>query len=150
MTADTSVASVTDPTSKKVPYSTRIKYLNEIAKPLAPKALTKKIYKLVKKAHKEKTYLRVGLKEVQRRVRREEKGLVIFAGDVSPIDIMSHMPGVCETKNLPYCYVPSRDDLGSSMGVKRSAVMVLIRKHENYGDLFDECQSEIKALPYDF
>lgn len=101
-------------------------------------------------AHKEKTYLRVGLKEVQRRVRRDEKGLVIFAGDVSPIDIMSHMPGVCETKNLPYCYVPSREDLGSAMGVKRSAVMVLIRKHENYADLYDECQSEIKALPFDF
>lgn len=101
-------------------------------------------------AHKEKTYLRVGLKEVQRRVRREEKGLVIFAGDVSPIDIMSHMPGVCETKNLPYCYVPSREDLGSAMGVKRSAVMVLVRKHESYADLYDECHSEIKALPFDF
>lgn len=92
----------------------------------------------------------MGLKEVQRRVRRDETGLVIFAGDVSPIDIMSHMPGVCENKNLPYCYVPSREDLGSAMGVKRSAVMVLIRKHENYADLYDECQSEIKAIPFDF
>lgn len=80
---------------------------------------------------------------MQRRIRRGETGLVIFAGDVSPIDIMSHMPGVCETKNLPYCYVPSREDLGSLLGVKRSAVMVLIRKHENYTDIYDECQSEI-------
>ena len=87
---------------------------------------------------------------MQRRIRRDETGLVIFAGDVSPIDIMSHMPGVCETKNLPYCYVPSRIDLGSSIGVKRSSVMVLIRKHENYADLYDECQNEIKALPFDF
>ncbi|VVC36092.1 50S ribosomal protein L30e-like,Ribosomal protein L7Ae/L30e/S12e/Gadd45,H/ACA ribonucleoprotein [Cinara cedri] len=142
--------SATQDSNVKVPYSTRIKFLNEIAKPLASKSLTKKIYKLVKKAYKEKTYLRVGLKEVQRRIRRGETGLVIFAGDISPIDIMSHMPGVCETKNLPYCYVPSREDLGSAMGVKRSAVMVLIRKHENYANLYDECHSEIKALPYDF
>lgn len=63
---------------------------------------------------------------------------------------MSHVPGVCENKNLPYCYVPSREDLGSAMGVKRSAVMVLIRKNESYADLYDECQSEIKALPFDF
>jgi len=41
--------SLVDPSNKKIPYSTRIKYLNEIAKPLATKALTKKIYKLVKK-----------------------------------------------------------------------------------------------------
>lgn len=101
-------------------------------------------------AHKEKTYLRVGLKEVQRRIRRGETGIVVFAGDVSPIDIMSHLPGVCETKNLPYCYVPSREDLGSAMGVKRSAVVVLIKKYESYADLFDECLSEVKALPYDF
>lgn len=46
MTEDTSII---DPNNKKVSYSTRIKYLNEIAKPLATKALTKKIYKLVKK-----------------------------------------------------------------------------------------------------
>lgn len=91
----------------------------------------------------------MGLKEVQRRIRRGETGLVIFAGDITPIDIMSHMPGVCETKNLPYCYVPSREDLGSAMGVKRSAVMVLIRKQENYSDLYDECLSEIKGLPFD-
>ncbi|XP_050441097.1 H/ACA ribonucleoprotein complex subunit 2-like protein [Adelges cooleyi] len=135
---------------EKIPYSARIKFLNEIAKPLASKTLTKKIYKLVKKAHKEKTYLRVGLKEVQRRIRRGETGLVIFAGDVTPIDIMSHMPGICENKGLFYCYVPSREDLGSSMGVKRSAVMVLIRKHEDYADLYDECSSEIKGLPLDF
>lgn len=102
------------------------------------------------KAHKVKLHLRVGLKEVQRRIRRGEKGIVLFAGDVSPIDIMSHMPGVCETKNLPYCYVPSREDLGSAMGVKRSAVMVLIIKHESFTDLYDECQSEIKAIPFDF
>jgi len=76
--------------------------------------------------------------------------LVIFAGDITPIDIMSHMPGVCETKNLPYCYVPSREDLGSSMGVKRSSVMVLIIRNESFGDLYDECCSEVKALPFDF
>lgn len=92
----------------------------------------------------------MGLKEVQRRIRRGETGLVIFAGDITPIDIMSHMPGVCESKNLPYCYVPSREDLGSSMGVKRSSVMVLIIRNENFGDLYDECYSEIKAMPFDF
>lgn len=45
MTADTSLV---EP-SGKIAYSTRIKFLNQIAKPLADKSLTKKIYKLVKK-----------------------------------------------------------------------------------------------------
>ena len=33
---------------------------------------------------------------------------VILAGDVSPIDVISHFPVLCEDNNLPYCYVPSR------------------------------------------
>lgn len=41
--------STTKNSKEKIPYSTRIKFLNEIAKPLASKSLTKKIYKLVKK-----------------------------------------------------------------------------------------------------
>ena len=35
--------------------------------------------------------------------------LVIIAGDVSPLDIISHMPVLCEDKNIPYCYAPSKD-----------------------------------------
>lgn len=48
MTEDKSINESTT-AAEKVPYSTRIKFLNEIAKPLASKALTKKLYKLVKK-----------------------------------------------------------------------------------------------------
>ena len=33
---------------------------------------------------------------------------VVLAGDVSPIDVISHFPVLCEDNNLPYCYVPSR------------------------------------------
>ncbi len=35
--------------------------------------------------------------------------LVIFAGDTSPIDVVSHMPVVCEEGSLPYCYTPSKE-----------------------------------------
>lgn len=72
--------------------------------------------------------------------------IVIFAGDVTPIDIMCHIPGVCEEKNIPYCYTPSRQDIGGAMGVKRGSLMVLVREHEEYKDLYDECQAEIKTL----
>lgn len=72
--------------------------------------------------------------------------IVIFAGDVTPVDIMCHIPGVCEDKNIPYCYTPSRQDIGGAMGVKRGSLMVLVREHEEYKDLYEECKSEIKTL----
>ena len=71
----------------------------------------------------------------------------MFAGDVTPIDVMCHLPAVCEEKNLPYVYTPSRQLLGTAMGVKRGSLMVLIREHEDYKDLFEECKTEIEKLP---
>ena len=41
--------------------------------------------------------------------------LVIFAGDISPIDVYSHMPVACEEAELPYCYVPSREVCTSTL-----------------------------------
>lgn len=73
--------------------------------------------------------------------------IVIFAGDVAPIEIMCHLPAVCEEKGIPYTYIPSRQDLGTAMGVKRGTVTVLVREHPEYKDLFDELQKEINILP---
>ena len=58
------------------------------------------LYKCIKKGMKHKTYVRNGLKDVQARLRKGERGLVVFAGDVTPVEVMCHLPAVCEEKNL--------------------------------------------------
>jgi len=73
--------------------------------------------------------------------------LVIFAGDVTPVDIMCHMPAVCEEKNIPYIYTPSRLELGHSLGLKRTSLMVLIKEHPDYQSSFDELAAELKTIP---
>ena len=45
---------------------------------------------------------------------------------------MVHMPVVCEDKQIPYCYTPSRMDLGAAMGVKRGCLMILVKEHADY------------------
>ncbi|KAJ1524862.1 hypothetical protein ONE63_009728 [Megalurothrips usitatus] len=145
--ADNSVSEVK---VEELSYDEKLNFINAIASPMASKKLCKKLYKVIKKASKHKTYLRNGLKDVQARIRKGETGLVVFAGDVSPIEIMCHMPAVCEDKDIPYCYTPARADLGAAMGVKRASVMVLVRPHEDYKDLYDECAEEMKHLPHPF
>ena len=34
--------------------------------------------------------------------------IIVIAGDVTPIDVISHFPVMCEDRDLPYCYVPSK------------------------------------------
>lgn len=35
--------------------------------------------------------------------------ICILAGDISPIDVLTHIPIVCEDHGIPYVYVPSKE-----------------------------------------
>jgi len=35
-----------------------------------------------------------------------------MAADVSPVDVISHIPVFCETKEVPYAFIRSRFELG--------------------------------------
>ena len=138
--------SVADVKIERPEYEELIKMVNIVSKPLASKKMTKKVYKLVKKAAKAKE-LRRGVKETCKALRKKEKGIVIFAGDVSPIDCYSHMPVMCEDAKLPYVFVPARIDLGLASQTKRATSVVMIKKSEDYGEAYTELKSAIKELP---
>ncbi|KAE8614966.1 hypothetical protein XENTR_v10008372 [Xenopus tropicalis] len=127
-------------------YDELLAYLNPIAKPLAGRKLTKKLYKCVKKAIKQKN-IRRGVKEVQKFINKGEKGIVVMAGDTLPIEVYCHIPVMCEDRGIPYSYVPSKSDLGAAAGSKRPTCVILIKPHEDYQEAYDECLEDVQALP---
>ncbi|CAB1441924.1 unnamed protein product [Pleuronectes platessa] len=127
-------------------YQELIANVNAISTPLASRKLSKKLYKCVKKAAKVKN-IRRGVKEVQKFINKGEKGIVVLAGDTLPIDVYCHLPIMCEDRNLPYAYIPSKVDLGSSAGSKRPTCVILIKPHQDYQEAYDECAEEVTALP---
>lgn len=56
--------------------------------------------------------------------------LVVLAGDTSPLAILLHLPLLCEDKNVPYVYVPSKTALGRATGVSRSVIAASITTNE--------------------
>jgi len=128
-------------------YEDKLKFVNRVSHPMASKKLSKKLMKLIKKGNKNKGIIRNGLKDVQTRLRKGDTGIVVFAGDVTPEDIMCHLPGVCEDKEIPYVYVPSKEDIGAALGRKKGCIMALIPTHNDYTDAFQECSDEIRRLP---
>merc|ERR1712110_1367255 len=136
-------------TTDEISYEDRLNFVSVIAKPMASKKLAKKLYKVIKKGMKHKTFVRNGLKDVQSRIRKGERGIVVFAGDVTPVDVMCHLPAVCEEKEIPYVFTPSRSLLGQAMGVKRGSLMVFItnvrKKLRNYLQLL--LRLETNVLP---
>ncbi|EGI65624.1 H/ACA ribonucleoprotein complex subunit 2-like protein [Acromyrmex echinatior] len=160
MEIDDSVVKNENIDAPEISYEKKLRFVNAIAKPLASKKLTKKIYKCIKKgdnynickqflsilASKYKNNVRNGLKDVQKHLRRGERGLVVFAGDVYPIDIMCHLPIICEDKDIPYCFTPSRMDIGAAMNMKRGSLVVLITESYEYRELYDEIKAAMKTL----
>ncbi|KAK7925616.1 hypothetical protein WMY93_007926 [Mugilogobius chulae] len=83
-------------------------------------------------------------RERETRQRERNRGL---AGDTLPIDVYCHLPVMCEDRSLPYAYIPSKLDLGSSAGSKRPTCVILIKPHEDYQDQYDQVLEEVSALP---
>eukprot|EP00980_Cylindrotheca_fusiformis_P018529 scaffold6130_cov131-Cylindrotheca_fusiformis.AAC.3 len=127
-------------------YEERAKAVNCISQPLANKKSTKKAHKLVKKASSVK-HIRRGVKEVIKGIRKGEKGLAILAGDIYPLDVISHIPILLEEKDIPYLFVPSKQDLGAAASTKRPTSVVLVKtptKGFDGQDIYDLLTKEAK------
>jgi U4/U6 small nuclear ribonucleoprotein SNU13 len=98
--------------------------------PLANSDLTAAILELVSQANGIKQ-LRRGANEVTKTLNRSTAEIVIIAGDVDPIDIVMHLPLLCEDKGVPYIFLPSRAAVGRAAGVARSVIACSIVKRDN-------------------
>lgn len=84
--------------------------------------------------------LKRGVKEVVKALRKsptnlpanttssDPSGIVVLAADISPMDVISHIPVLCEDHNIPYIFVQSRAELGLSGGTKRPTSVVMVSK----------------------
>lgn len=107
----------------------------------------KKLYKLVKKASKEKS-VRRGVKEAVKGIRKGDKGLMVIAGNITPIDVISHIPILCEENDIPYVFVPKKEDLGAASLTKRptSCVLVMDKKGADHHETFGEVKKKVSKI----
>ncbi|KAL9604050.1 MAG: hypothetical protein Q9219_000812 [cf. Caloplaca sp. 3 TL-2023] len=114
------------------------------ANPLADEKVGRKVLKGVKKASKNKT-LKRGVKEVVKSLRKSPltttstssdslpTAIVILAADISPMDVISHLPVLCEDHGIPYVFVTSRAELGAASSTKRPTSVVMIARDKGKG-----------------
>uniref|UniRef100_A0A0E0GCM9 Ribosomal protein eL8/eL30/eS12/Gadd45 domain-containing protein n=1 Tax=Oryza nivara TaxID=4536 RepID=A0A0E0GCM9_ORYNI len=114
------MGSDTEVEKKKAPTA-----LAPIAKPLAGKKLCKRTLKLVRRA--------------------SEAKLCVIAGNISPIDVITHVPILCEEANIPYIYVPSKEDLATAGTTKRPTCCVLVMTKPAKGEINEEVKEKLKS-----
>ena len=70
--------------------------------------------------------LKKGANETTKALNRGVADLVVLAADTTPLEIILHLPLLCEDKNVPYVYVKKQADLGRACGVSRNIIAVAI------------------------
>ena len=81
-----------------------------------PKDLVNAIYEAVRLA-KQSGKVRKGTNETTKAIERGTSKLVVIAEDVEPPEVVAHLPILFEERNTAYIFVPSKQQLGASLGI---------------------------------
>nr|ARW29620.1 NHP2L [Corythucha ciliata] len=121
--------------------------VNPKAYPLADAALTAKILNLVQQALNYKQ-LRKGANEATKTLNRGLAEFVVMAADTEPLEILLHLPLLCEDKNVPYVFIRSKQALGRACGVSRPiiACAVTINEGSQLKPQIEKIQQSIERL----
>jgi len=113
---------------------------NPKAFPLADAELTNMILELVQQASHYKQ-LKKGANEATKTLNRGIAEFIVLTADTEPIEILLHLPLLCEDKNVPYVFVPSKTALGRACGVSRPVIAASVTTNESL-----ELQGQIQTI----
>ena len=82
--------------------------------------------------------IRRGVNESTKAIERGIAKLVIMAEDVSPEEILMHLPIICEEKDVPYVYVTSKEELGRASGIVVPTSSITITEEGEGSSLISE------------
>ena len=121
-----------------------------MAKPMyvrfeTPKELVDKVYQLVELA-RDTGKVRKGTNEVTKLVERGTAKFIVMSEDVQPEEILAHIPFLCEEKNVPYAYVPNKQELGVACGLEKPTASVAIMDPGKGKGLMEELGGKTASL----
>eukprot|EP00357_Protocruzia_adherens_P035376 CAMPEP_0114995138 /NCGR_PEP_ID=MMETSP0216-20121206/13547_1 /TAXON_ID=223996 /ORGANISM="Protocruzia adherens, Strain Boccale" /LENGTH=125 /DNA_ID=CAMNT_0002359115 /DNA_START=62 /DNA_END=439 /DNA_ORIENTATION=+ len=117
------------------------------AHPTADTKLSSSVMDLVQQSIRTKQ-LRKGANETTKALNRDMARLIVMAADTEPLEILLHLPLLCEDKNVPYIFVPSKAALGRACGVSRSviAAAVVTADHSDLNPQIDALVNQVERL----
>lgn len=92
--------------------------------------------------------LRRGANEATKTLNRGLAEFIVMAADTEPLEILLHLPLLCEDKNVPYVFVRSKQALGRACGVSRPIVAcsVTVNEGSQLKSQITTIQQEIERL----
>jgi len=101
-----------------------------------------KVYEALQLAKQSGT-IRKGANEATKSIERGLATFVAIAGDVEPEEVVMHLPTMCEQKKVPYVFVPSKVELGKSIGLNVQCAAVAVENRGKASGQFDDIASRV-------
>lgn len=89
---------------------------------------------------------RKGVNEATKAIERGIAKLVVMAEDVTPEELLMHLPILCEEKQIPYSYVPTKIELGKAAGIDVPTSAIAIVEEGDSKKLVSEVSSRTNDL----
>lgn len=87
-----------------------------------------------------------GTNEVTKSIERNEAELVVIAGNVSPEEIVMHLPALSQDKNISYTFVPDKEELGIAAGINVQAAAIAVTNTGNAQEDVESIASKSEEL----
>ena len=110
-----------------------------------PKELADKAYEALEIA-RDTGKVGKGSNEVTKAVERGDALLVLLAEDVDPAEIIAHMPVLAEEKEIPYIYIPTKDELGEAAGLNVGTASACIVDAGEAEELIKDIVEKVEEL----
>ena len=110
-----------------------------------PQDLVNAVYEAVRLA-KQSGKVRKGTNETTKAIERGISRLVVIAEDVEPPEVVAHLPILCDERNAPYIFVPSKQQLGVSLGIDVGSAAATILDAGEAQHIVDQVISSIATV----
>jgi large subunit ribosomal protein L7Ae len=110
-----------------------------------PKELADKAYEALEIA-RDTGKISKGTNEVTKTMERGDAVLVLIAEDIDPPEIAAHMPVLAEEKEIPYVYLPTKDELGEAAGLNVGTASASIIDAGDAEELIKDVAEKVEEL----
>ena len=107
------------------------------------KELIDKVFEAIEVA-KATGKIKKGTNETTKAIERGTAKLVVVAKDVTPPEIIMHIPLLCEEKGVVCVQVPTKEELGAAAGIDVGTSSVTIVQEGESKDIIKEIISKVK------
>ncbi len=90
--------------------------------------------------------VRRGTNEATKAIERGISKLIVIAEDVEPPEVVAHLPIICDEQGAAYAFVPSKQELGKSLGIDVTSAAAAILDSGDAQHIVDQVIETISKI----